>query len=209
MRKGLAVFAAVVVGAAATVVPAVPAMAWPPGTWLEVVRANGSGCSAGTVRAFFAEDTGNQMEVEYSGFTARAGGDSKPHESRSDCQVALMMHMPERYTYGISATYHRGYAHLQEGADATVKTVHAFEGAPDAFTRTVKGPFDSIWTLYHHPPSPRLITWKPCDKDLLYINSELRVDAGTSDPSELSDIAMDTGSGAYDHSYILIWRDCS
>ncbi|RKS79106.1 uncharacterized protein DUF4360 [Actinomadura pelletieri DSM 43383] len=179
----------------------------PDGAKVEVVSVNGSGCPAGTVNAYLTQDT-NQIRLGYSDFAARTGPDSNLPDLRRNCQVSLKMHMPEGFTYGIVSASHLGYALIQEGANAVVKVEYSFRGTPSPFRHTVNGPIDDIWWFPVPPPidSP---TWKPCDEDRpLRINSELRIHPGTSDPSKVNFISMDSLEEGPHHVYALAWKTC-
>ncbi|WUI02730.1 DUF4360 domain-containing protein [Spirillospora sp. NBC_00431] len=210
MRKRIVVSAAAfAVLAAGPVAPASasPLVRGPDGSSLEVALANGSGCSLGTVAVDLADDA-ETFTLDYSDYTARAGGSSEPAEARKRCQVKLKVGHPENFTYAISRVDYRVAAGLQPGASAVQRGVHYIQEPSGYTTFTLKGPHDGNFQFTDRVPEDQLV-WKMCGVERsINVNTELRVDKGTSDPSKVSSISMNSAEGSRT-TYHLAWKLCS
>ncbi|TYB43053.1 DUF4360 domain-containing protein [Actinomadura chibensis] len=214
MRKGIAVSAASAAAlvlssgfapsaAAATRTPA----AGPAGVTIAIATTNGSGCAIGTTSAALAEDAG-AFVIDYTDFTAQAGGSSKPTDARKNCQINLKIHVPENFTYAISGMDHGIHGNLQTGAKATYKSSYYFQGGQQTGGTPVElsGP-SSNFKFTDVVPESQLV-WKPCGVERNFnVNTELRVDKGTSDESKVSSVSMNTGDGGKT-VYRLAWKNC-
>ncbi|MFI0486161.1 DUF4360 domain-containing protein [Actinomadura sp. 9N215] len=213
MRKSTAISVVAAAALTATAAAAVPAAAGPrpargpEGFSVEIVGVTGSGCPVGTVRADTLEGK-DAFTVVYSELMAQAGGSSSPVDARKNCQVFLQVSVPKDVTYAISSSEYWGFAHLENGANATLSAGFYIQGHSSGgmVTHTVNGFYDDLWNYTHR--SHQLV-FKPCGEErTLYINTQLRVDKGTSDPSKVSFIAMDyTGEGPRT-IYNLAWKSC-
>ncbi|WUI04066.1 DUF4360 domain-containing protein [Spirillospora sp. NBC_00431] len=168
-----------------------------------------SGCPVGTAWAAPLEDK-DAFQVIYSDYLAQAGGESRPTDFRKRCQIIAQVSGPPGVTYAVSSSEHRGFAHLESGANATLKVGSHFQGQPPAemVPYNMNGYYDDIWYHAYRPPVDRLV-FKPCGEEPnIILRTELRVDKGTSDPSQVSFIAMDyTGEGPRT-TYNLAWKSC-
>ncbi|RFS87154.1 DUF4360 domain-containing protein [Actinomadura spongiicola] len=215
MRKGLAISAVVVAGLAVTVTSAAPAAAGsrpvrePDGVTVEIVGYYGSGCPTGTVWAAILSDN-KRLSVHYEGPLAQTGGSSHPLDRRKTCKVVLKLIVPKGFTYAISSSSNAGDAFMEEGAYATVKLGHFFqESTPSEVTHTIYGPFGDRWRFADRPPSDSII-WKPCNVDWnLNFTSDLQAYQGSSEPSKISYISMETeDASSHHHLYDLAWKTC-
>ncbi|MFC4335935.1 DUF4360 domain-containing protein [Salininema proteolyticum] len=206
--------AAVLIGAAATTVAtAAPAQAYedePPDEQItiEVATVNGSGCAPGTAAVAVSGDN-TAFTVTYSDYLAEAGGNSDPIDFRKNCQINLIVHVPQGFTYGIASADYRGFAHLEEGATAMQKASYYFQGQPDTVTEEhpLEAPFTDNWQFTDETDVGQIV-YKPCGEDRNFnINTELRVGAG-DDPTRKSFIAMDSTDGDIDTVYHFSWKKC-
>ncbi|TYK46166.1 DUF4360 domain-containing protein [Actinomadura decatromicini] len=214
MRKGIAFSAAsaaalalasgfVPSAAASTRTPA----AGPSGVTIAIATTNGSGCATGTASAVLSEDAGAFL-IKYTDFTARAGGSSKPTDARKNCQISLKIRAPESFTYAISGVEHGIHSNLQTGAKGTYKSSYYFQGAQqtEGFPRELSGVNDNFQFIDVVPEGQ--FVWKPCGVERNFnVNTELRVDKGTSDESKVSSVSMNTGDGGRT-LYRLAWKSC-
>lgn len=176
---------------------------------IEVATVNGSGCPLGTAAVAVAPDN-TAFTVTYSQYMAQVGAGSKPTDFRKNCQLNLIVHVPSGFTYAVASADYRGYAHLERGANATQKASYYFQGSPDTASRThpFNGPYDDDWQATDSTDWGQLV-WAPCGvKRNFNINTELRVNAGTSDPKTNSFMAMDSTDGAIQTIYHLAWKEC-
>ncbi|TYK46224.1 DUF4360 domain-containing protein [Actinomadura decatromicini] len=212
MRRGIAISAVAVAltVAAASVSPAAASprlVRGSNGLTVQIVSVNGSGCPRGTVMAAVREDKG-AFVVGYSQFMAQAGGSSRPMDSRKWCQVALKVGgVPKGFTYAIASTDHYGFASLEDGANATHEAAAFFSGQPGHVTTThsLNGAFNHTWSFTDLTPPSQLV-YKPCDEEPnLNIDTDVRVDKGTSDPSKVSFISV---GDELQTTYYVTWKIC-
>jgi hypothetical protein len=169
---------------------------------------NGSGCPAGTVTIDVAEDN-TAFAVTYSNYLAMVGVGSRPTDTRKNCQLNVLVHVPAGFTYTVTQTDHRGYGHLAEGATATQRWNIYYAGMShtEYHSHPFKGPLNNDWQITD-TLDDATFPWQPCDA-IRYLNlsTELRVAGGTSDLKKTtSSMAMDhVGSSS---TYHLAWKRC-
>ncbi|MFI0480221.1 DUF4360 domain-containing protein [Actinomadura sp. 9N215] len=186
--------------------PASSETAPPPGkVTIGVETINGSGCPAGTTKV--EPSQGNAaFTVVYDKYVAWAGGDAPPTEFRKNCHISVDVNAPEGYTYAVVGIVSRGFAHVEEGATAQRRTNYYFQGDAKntSVSHELKGPYDDNWRFADRT-DPAQRVYKPCGAERnLNINTELRVNKGSS--SKSSFIAMES---AYANAvYQLDWKRC-
>ncbi|MFF0446851.1 DUF4360 domain-containing protein [Streptomyces sp. NPDC004609] len=177
---------------------------------IEVATVNGSGCRPGTAAVAVSEDN-TAFTVTYSEYLAKVGVGATPTDFRKNCQLSLIVHVPQGFTYAISSTDYRGFASLERGAIGTQKASYYFQGSPDTASRThtFRGPLADNWQVTNVNSWPQLV-WKNCGENRNFnINTELRVNAGTSDPKKTTSImAMDSTDGVIKSEYRFAWKTC-
>lgn len=176
---------------------------------MEVASINGSGCPEGTAAVAVSEDN-KAFTVTYSDYLAQAGKGTGATDSRKNCQVNLNVNVPQGFTYAVVGTDHRGYGSIQNGATASQRASYYFQGSSQT-VRTSKnftGPFEENWQVSDEVGVASLV-WAPCgEKRNFNINTELRVDAGTSDPNSTSYITMDSTDSEVSTIFHLAWKEC-
>ncbi|MGW7288316.1 DUF4360 domain-containing protein [Streptomyces sp. NPDC054847] len=176
---------------------------------IEVATVNGSGCPAGTAAVAVSQDN-TAFTVTYSDYLAQVGGGAPSTAFRKNCQLNLIVHVPHGFTYAVASADYRGYASLQPGASSTEKASYYFQGSPNTESRThsFRGPYDDNWQATDETDWAQLV-WAPCGVQRNFnINTELRVSAGTSDPSQTSFMTMDSTDGDISTIYHLAWKEC-
>jgi hypothetical protein len=177
---------------------------------IDVVTVNGSGCPAGTAAVAVAPDN-TAFTVTYSEFLAQVGVGAKPTDMRKNCQLNLRVNVPQGFTYGIASADYRGFAHLEGGATGTERANYYFQGmSPTAYvSHTYNGPFSDDWQATDHTDLAAIV-YQPCGEVRHFnINTELRVNAGTSDPkTTTSFMSMDSTDGNIDTTYRFSWKPC-
>ncbi|MDJ1132055.1 DUF4360 domain-containing protein [Streptomyces iconiensis] len=176
---------------------------------ISVQTVNGSGCPKGTTAVGTASDN-TAFTVTYSDYLARAGGDSDPTDIRKNCQLNLDIHVPQGFTYAIAAVDYRGFAHLRDGSQGLQKASYYFQGSSDTARQSHKfaGPYSDNWQTRDSTDYSSLV-WAPCGEDKNFnINSELRVNAGTSKAAETSFMSMDSTDGSVSTIFQLAWKKC-
>ncbi|GHG61262.1 hypothetical protein GCM10018779_28910 [Streptomyces griseocarneus] len=177
---------------------------------IDVVAVNGSGCPAGTAIVTVSPDN-TAFTVSYSNYVAQVGVGSKPTDFRKNCQLSLNVHVPQGFTYAIAQADYRGFAHLEKGAAGLERANYYFQGmSQTAFVNHhFTGPLNDNWQTSDTTPIDQVI-YAPCGATRYFnINTELRVDAGTSDPTKTTSfLAMDSTDGNISTLYHFSWKQC-
>jgi hypothetical protein len=177
---------------------------------IEVVTVNGSGCPEGSASVAVSDDN-TAFTITYSDYLAQVGVGAGPTDFRKNCQLNLAVRVPQGFTYAVASVDYRGYAYLENGATATQKAQYYFQGAQeqDEFTHSLQGSFDDNWQTTDVTDVESLV-WAPCGELRNFnINTELRVNAGTSNPAATNSfIAMDSTDGDVNTTYQLSWLEC-
>jgi hypothetical protein len=177
---------------------------------IDVVTINGSGCPAGTAAVAVSPDN-TAFTVTYSQYTAQVGVGALPTDFRKNCQINLRVHVPQGFTYAIAQADYRGFASLQDGATALERANYYFQGqSPTAFvTHPFSGPLEDDWQTTDQTDLAALV-YAPCGEQRLFnVNTELRVNAGTSNPRKTTSfISMDSTDGAITTTYHFAWKQC-
>jgi hypothetical protein len=174
---------------------------------LDVQTVNGSGCPAGTANvSMLPDNTG--FKITYSAFRAEDGGNADPTDIRQNCQVNLLVHIPQGFTFAVARADYWGKAHLESGATALERSNYYYQGSSgNSFVdHTFAGPLDSTWRATDITQTADLL-YAPCGAvRSLNINTELRVNSGTS--TAKSYISLRASDGEV---YTLVqfqWKQC-
>ncbi|MER6059906.1 DUF4360 domain-containing protein [Streptomyces sp. NPDC001792] len=176
---------------------------------IDVATVNGSGCPAGTAAVAVSPDN-TAFTVTYSEYLAQAGGTSDPTAFRKNCQLNLVVHVPQGFTYAIASADYRGFLSLQPGASATQKASYYFQGSSQTVPKThpFNGAYNDDWQATDSTDWAQLV-WAPCGVLRNFnINTELRVNAGTQSPNKVSFMTMDSTDGDISTVYHLAWKEC-
>ena len=176
---------------------------------IDVATVNGSGCPAGTAAVAVAPDN-TAFTVTYSQYLAQAGGNSDPTAFRKNCQLNLIVHVPQGFTYAIASADYRGFLSLQPGASATQKASYYFQGSSNTVPKThpFSGSYNDDWQATDSTDWAQLV-WAPCGVQRNFnINTELRVNAGTANPGKVSFMTMDSTDGDISTVYHMAWKEC-
>jgi hypothetical protein len=172
---------------------------------VEVLAANGSGCSPGTARVVaYPDKTG--FRIRYSDFVAAAGRGVETTASRRNCQLGVLVKVPSGWTLAIATADYRGRARVPAGATGRQVTHYYWQGSSES-SRTEThfgGPYNGFWATEDVAP---VLYYLPCGQQrVLNINTELRVDAGGS--GNLTSMSMTTTEGDVDTLFNLKWERC-
>ncbi|PWI18603.1 DUF4360 domain-containing protein [Streptomyces sp. Act143] len=176
---------------------------------IKVATVNGSGCPAGTTAVAVSEDN-TAFTVTYSDYLAQAGGGSDPTAFRKNCQLNLIVHVPQGFTYAVASADYRGFAALQSGATGTQRASYYFQGSPNTASRShpFSGPYNDNWQATDTTDWAQLV-WAPCGVQRNFnINTELRVTAGSTSADKVSFMTMDSTDGDISTVYHLAWKEC-
>jgi hypothetical protein len=176
---------------------------------LDVQSVNGSGCPPGTAGiAVLSDNTG--FRVTYREFLARAGGSVDPTDFRKNCQLSLLVHVPQGFTFAIASAEYRGRARLESGASALQRTNYYFQGSPSNHyvDHSFAGPLSALWETRDVTPVAELV-YAPCGEYRgLNVNTELRVDEGSQNANKTSSMSMRSSEGNVDTIYNFHWKHC-
>ncbi|MFE9770584.1 DUF4360 domain-containing protein [Streptomyces sp. NPDC005931] len=175
---------------------------------IKVATVNGSGCPRGTTAVAVSEDN-TAFTVTYSDYLAQAGANSDPTAFRKNCQLSLIVHVPQGFTYAVASADYRGFASLQPGAKGTQRASYYFQGSPNTEYRShvYSGPYENNWQATDSTDWAQLV-WAPCGVQRNFnVNTELRVSAGSSN-SQVSFMTMDSTDGEISTVYHLAWKEC-
>ncbi|MBY8340780.1 DUF4360 domain-containing protein [Streptomyces spinosirectus] len=176
---------------------------------IDVATVNGSGCPAGTAAVAVSPDN-TAFTVTYSDYLAQAGGSSDPTAFRKNCQLNLIVHVPQGFTYAIASADYRGFLSLQPGASATQRASYYFQGSSNTVPKShpFSGSYNDDWQATDSTDWAQLV-WAPCGVLRNFnINTELRVNAGTANPDKVSFMTMDSTDGALSTVYHMAWKEC-
>ena len=113
---------------------------------------------------------------------------------------------PAGWTFAVAEADYRGRARLYSGASALVHTNYYWQASSDnsSADQTFSGPFNGYWNTQDVAP---VLVYAPCaEQRVLNINTELRVDAGTS--SYKSRMSMRSSEGDVDTLFNFSWTRC-
>ncbi|MFM9591299.1 DUF4360 domain-containing protein [Streptomyces scabiei] len=176
---------------------------------IKVATVNGSGCPQGTAAVAVSPDN-TAFTVTYSDYLAQVGGGAPSTAFRKNCQLSLIVHVPGGFTYAIASADYRGFASLARGASGVEKASYYFQGSPDTASRThtFTGPKEDNWQATDETDWAQLV-WSPCGVERNFnINTELRVNRGSSPASSTSFMTMDSTDGDISTIYHLAWKQC-
>ena len=177
---------------------------------IDLVTVNGSGCPPGSAAVAVAPDN-TAFTVTYSEYLAMVGVGSKPTDFRKNCQLNLRVHVPQGFTYAIAQTDYRGYSYLERGATGLERANYYFQGqsATAYIQHPFAGPYDDNWQATDEVDLAAMV-FAPCGEQRnLNINTELRVNGGTSDLTKTTSLmTMDSADAEINTVYHFAWEHC-
>jgi hypothetical protein len=182
----------------------------PPGRIaIDLVTVNGSGCPSGTAVQTSPDNT--SFFVSYSSYLAEAGVGADPTDFRKNCQLNVLVHVPQGFSFAIAEADYSGFAALASGATAVQRANYYFAGeTPTAVvSHAFSGPLEDDWRTVDSADVATLV-FSPCGVSRnLNINTELRVSNGTSDPAKTTNwIAMDATHASVQNIFHFAWKRC-
>lgn len=194
--------------AAALAWPGRAGAAPPGGVGIAVLNVNGSGCRQGTAAVALAPDN-TAFTVTYSGYLAQVGVGAGRNDAAKDCRINVSLRPPAGYAYTVDSVDYRGFADLADGAAATVYATYYVNGStrPPYRTYMLTGAFSDNWQATDVATAA---VYGACGATrVLSIDTQLRVEPGTSDPaSTTSFVAMDSTDASVHSTYRLAWEQC-
>jgi hypothetical protein len=176
---------------------------------VKVVSLNGSGCPAGTaVVRSNSDNTG--FVVTYREYVASAGSGKDVIDGRKNCQLGVQINVPSGFTYAVARADYAGWGRIAQGATGLQRANYYFQGSSDNSysDHKISGPFSGRWYFSDVTDAAEMV-YAPCGETrLLNINTELRVNAGTSDSKDTSALSMLYSSGSVSTVYHFSWMQC-
>jgi hypothetical protein len=175
---------------------------------IDLVTMNGSGCPRGTAVTVAPDNT--TFFVAYSDYMAVAGAGSSPTEFRKNCQLNVLVHVPQGFSFAIAEADYTGFAALGAGATASQRANYFFTGDSQnhVIVHSFNGPMEDDWQTMDTAEIATLV-FSPCGVSRnLNINTELRVNSGTMDPSATNWIAMDATHASVQNIFHFAWKQC-
>jgi hypothetical protein len=209
----LALLAAAGLALAVVAAPAVSPATAPPSEkiTLDIKTINGSGCPAGTADASAEVAPDNSaFTVSYDNFVAKAGNGASPIDFRKNCQINVLVHVPQGFTFAIARVDYQGFAHLPAGSTGLEQANYYFSGqaATARIRHDFTGPFEGQWHTADVADVATLV-FAPCGESRnLNINAELRVDAGTAAAGTTTFLEMDSEHASVRTIYQFAWKEC-
>jgi hypothetical protein len=176
---------------------------------VQVATAAGSGCPAGSY-AVAADPANSFFTVTYDNFIAQAGAGTRPTDARRNCQISVVVKVPQGFTYAIAKTDYRGYANLARGAYATEKANYYFQGMSQtaSISHRFNGAWNDSWQATDKVGIAAMV-FRPCGEQRNFnINTEIVVNAGSSSRSATSFMTMDSTDGDFETIYHFAWKTC-
>ncbi|MEV4702574.1 DUF4360 domain-containing protein [Actinoplanes sp. NPDC049316] len=174
---------------------------------IDLVAMAGSGCRPGTADVAVSPDN-TAFTAIYSEYLAQAGPGISSTEGRKNCQLNVLVHVPQGFTFAIAKVDYRGYGLLNPGASATQRANYYFQGMSQGTytSHPLTAPLDDNWMVSDDVPVAAMV-WHPCgEMRNLNINTELRVSKGTS--TDTSFVTMDSTDGSIATTYHFAWQQC-
>ena len=178
---------------------------------IDVITVNGTGCPANTAAVAVSPDN-TAFTVSYAAYTAQVGVGASATDFRKNCNLNLLVHVPSGFAYAIASANYRGFASLAAGATASERANYFFQGQSTSgliIHNLPVGPYMDDWQTTDATDIASLV-FSPCGAQRnLNINTELRVSAGTSDPTKTTSfVTMDSTDGAITTTYTFSWLRC-
>jgi hypothetical protein len=177
---------------------------------LDVLSVNGSGCPAGTAHAqMLSDNTG--FRIKYDDFRAEAGPSIPLVDFRKNCQLGILVHVPQGFTFAVAQADYAGSANLKAGVSALQRTNYYFQGSSnnDYSDHNFSGPLTGRW---HTIDATLIVDWvyAPCGESrVLNVNTELRVDPTSAAASGRTNwISMRTMTADVDTIFQVQWKKC-
>jgi len=176
---------------------------------IDVITASGTGCPGNVNIEVHPDQAG--FDIHYSSLTAMVGVGASPVDFRKICQLTLLVHVPAGFNLDIDRAELRGFTSLATGATGQVRSSFAVASiSPLTFVaQSFSGPFDEDWMFSEVIDHTAVVL--PCRSQpgKLVLTTEVRVAAGTSDPTTTTSLIAVEGFGLGGASYRVSFPFCS
>jgi len=179
----------------------------PPSFTVRDVHYGGSGCPAGSVAVTVPPSAGT-FTLLFTQLSAQAGPGVDAGEARRNCNLTVVFDFPAGWSFSIEGADVRGFAGLEEGVEARLRSTYSFPGAPRearAFDMAFSGEMDDNFTKRDVLAED---LGSPCaGRRNLHIKTEALVD-NRGAPSGRGLLTVDSVDGVLRQTYRLRFRRC-
>lgn len=182
----------------------------PEGSYFASVRANGTGCPAGTTNTSISAD-GQVFTITFSSYDVSINAQSPDPQITKNCSLAIRLHSPNGLSYAVNSFYYSGYAFLEQGVQASQWARYYFQGNPVPPSNSnrvqLTGPFDNDF-LFKDDVKTSDTVWSPCGTERdLNIYTVMQIKNSTPKRSGQAILAAIDGSTRLELR--LSWRGCN
>ena len=178
----------------------------PAGSYFAEVRANGTGCPAGSWNTSISPD-GKTFTTTFSKYEVEVTPDDA--FDVKDCQLSIKLHSPQGLSFAVNDFYYSGYVLLEKGVNARQIATYYFQGdaATQSEARTeLVGPNDDTFTFADSIPTRDLV-WSECGVERnLNVRTTLRLQNATPKANGYLNLAAVDGSTKL--AFKLAWKTC-
>ena len=136
----------------------------PAGAYYASVRANGTGCPAGTTSTAISSD-GKKFRVEFSAYYVELTSMPEEPQVTKNCSLSFKFHRPNGFSFAVKSFAYQGYAFLEQGVQASHWARYYFAGSPVPPTNSnrvvVTGPYDDDFVFRDEVETSDMV-WSPC-----------------------------------------------
>jgi hypothetical protein len=142
-----------------------PVVQKPTGPWtLSLKGIHGPGCPAGSVATNVSPDQ-EAFTLIFSNMAVSVDAGAKARKASTRCDVDLGLTMPSGWQAAVLGVDYRGYASLDAGVKATLKTSYLYASPKKSPTHTINAriaaPHDGDFLIHHNVVAANMV-WTPC-----------------------------------------------
>ena len=171
------------------------------------LTARGTGCPVGSVDAMVSSDA-KAFTLFFSEFIASAGPDQLIADQYKTCNIQLDLDHPHNWQYAVIGVDYRGYAALDRGVTATLRTQYwtqGVSGIPLQLRKDIRGPYANEFLESNFLAESQL-AWTTCgQKRALNMKASIAVRAFGQSTGL---ITVDSIDGELLQTYKVRWRRC-
>ena len=140
----------------------------PEGIEIKYLENVGSACPSDSVSAVLEHgEDGSTVRVTLPAAAVSLGPGVPLIESRKNCQVAVGLHAPARFSFAVEAVDYSGAAELAPSVQGLHRVSYYFAGVWSPFVpyEVIRGPFSARWDT-HRQIAEDEIVYVPCVNDI-------------------------------------------
>lgn len=169
----------------------------------------GPGCRQGTVTGNIAFDA-KAFTLVFNDFIAEIGPGVPGGERATNCRVTLDIRIPNGWTYTLFDVDYRGFAFLEEGVSANLRSKYFFQASPNSFVQRSKS-FEGYLSdnfSERNTLGIESLEWSRCGRQrALNIETEISLQ-NSSYPENYGLITVDSIDGQFTQVFGIRWARC-